>query len=292
MSGVDLSKVNHQYGAPHNTKFKILGQYKGGSQYKKDYIIYHMATYENDKYFEILHADPVNNRTGLRPMFNDVLEGVSIKPSEIKFGRFLNKLLVSLDFKFQPKDIEGLVNLYKSHNDFTRNAFDYFKVVKGNDISKWYNGELYAHGCGTLNNSCMRFDKCNSFFDIYESNSNVSMLILTDSLDKLIGRALLWETEQGKYMDRAYCNDHIIHLFKKWGNDNGYNLSYQNGSQNQVLEVEVNVDLGKFFPYLDSFKFLQLNSDNTKGTLYTRQPDGYSLYLNETNGTYQTTERN
>ena len=43
------------------------------------------------------------------------------------------------------------------------------------------------------------------------------MLILTNAEDKLVGRCLLWETNKGQYMDRIYSNDHILNLFKKWG---------------------------------------------------------------------------
>jgi hypothetical protein len=116
------------------------------------------------------------------------------------------------------------------------------------------------------------------------------MLILTNN-DKLIGRCLLWETDKGKYMDRVYANDHIQNLFKKWAEENDYNLThYRNSQSNEQLTTKIKVDFNKPFPYLDSFRFMSFNEDdqNNTATLYTQEPRGRRYFLlNETNGNFQ-----
>jgi hypothetical protein len=274
-----------------DVKFRIVAEYPAWQRYEGDYTIMHLTSVGQEKEFSILHADSKNQISALRPSLDDG----TVKSTEIKFGRFLNKVLTEIQkdnkhLKFTAKDIETFVNLYKAHNAFDRNAFEYFKIVEGEEINKWYAEETYAKGCGTLNNSCMRLEKCQEYFDIYTNpENNVKMLILTNADDKLIGRCLLWETDKGKYMDRVYANDHIQNLFKKWGTDNEYNLTHYNGSSNTQLTTKIKVDMNKQFPYLDSFRFMTFEQSD-KGnlaTLYTQQPNGRFFLLNETNGTFQ-----
>jgi hypothetical protein len=284
------------------TKFKIVAEYVAGGQYDREYKVIRLASVDAATPFEVLHADSKVN-TALRPVIeNGLLEGITIKPTEIKFGRFLTKVLTELKkdnsyINFNAKDIETFVNLYKAHNAFDRNAFEYFKVVEGEEIKKWYLASTYANGCGTLNNSCMRLDKCQDFFDIYTNPDNkVKMLILTDTEDKLVGRCLLWETEQGKYMDRVYANDHIQNLFKKWAEGNEYDLTHYKNSQSndKGLTVKIKVNFNKLFPYLDSFRFMTFDQkdQNNTATLSTQEPtidrDRVRYFLlNETDGRFQ-----
>ena len=274
-----------------DVKFRIVAEYPAWERYKGDYNIIHLTSVGAPKEFSILHADNKNQISALRPSLDDS----TAKSTEIKFGRFLNKVLTEIQkdnqyLKFNAKDIETFVNLYKAHNAFDRNAFEYFKVVEGEEIKKWYLETTYAKGCGTLNNSCMRLDKCQEYFDIYTNTENkVKMLILTNN-DKLIGRCLLWETDKGKYMDRVYANDHIQNLFKKWAEENDYNLThYRNSQSNEQLTTKIKVDFNKPFPYLDSFRFMTFDQKDQKNTatLYTQEPRGRYFLLNETNGTFQ-----
>ena len=289
------SKINQNTGNTNRTKFKIVAEYEAGGHYDREYKVIRLASIDAAIPFEILHADSKNNST-LRPAIEDgLLEGITIKPTEIKFGRFLTKVLTELKkdnkyINFNAKDIETFVNLYKAHNAFNRNAFEYFKVIEGEEIKKWYHISTYANGCGTLNNSCMRLDKCQDFFDMYtNTENNVKMLILTNAEDKLVGRCLLWETEKGKYMDRIYANDHIQNLFKKWAEENDYNLSHYRSSQNEQLTTKIKVDFNKPFPYLDSFRFMTFDEKDQKNTatLHTQEPrDTRYFLLNETDGRF------
>ena len=128
-----------------------------------------------------------------------------------KPGAFIGKLFKDIS----SKEVEKFANLYKTivnKKDFT------FDVVKGDDIRKYYHYDFHESNSGSLGNSCMRYDRCQKFFELYSDNDVVSMLIMKNSDGKLIGRALLWDFDGNKVMDRIYTvqDDEYQHFLKKW----------------------------------------------------------------------------
>ena len=128
---------------------------------------------------------------------------------DIKIGRLVNKVLTSLDRNVRPNIIEDFVNKYKAAYDIFNNVESGFKVVNGEDIRKYYLNKNYLKtnrsSGSSLWKSCMSFDFCEEYFDIYVNNPNkVSLLVLLQD-DKVLCRALLWNLDGGdKFMDRIY----------------------------------------------------------------------------------------
>ena len=128
-----------------------------------------------------------------------------------------------------PNDIESFVNLYKAERNSNQN-YEKFEIVKGEDIVKWYSFESYsrfAYEDTPLGKSCMRYKDSGKFLEMYVKNSDlINMIILKDDLNKLKGRAILWNltTPEGRrYMDRIYTvNDYDIHIFKNYASQNGW----------------------------------------------------------------------
>jgi hypothetical protein len=206
---------------------------------------------------------------------------------EIKIGRFVNALLSNSyvkkelfhigheNFEFTPKDIEDFVNLYKSTNTDSSKKF---KLVKGEEIDKWYNLHEYSSDRGTLGSSCMKnVDK--EFFDIYTENTDVcSLLIYLNSEDKLLGRALVWKLNdspcEAKYfMDRVYTsNDSDVLKFIKYAEDEGwlYRNRMNSSAEDSLLfryngkpvfgKISVKLKFCGFdkYPYLDTLTFLDI----------------------------------
>ena len=193
----------------------------------------------------------------------------------IKPGAFVKKVFKNIS----EKDIEIFSSLFRSEQ--TVNNLQ-FKVVSGRNISQYYNEESYASVRSSLGASCMRYDECQNWFDIYTDNPDqISMLILVNKTGDLVGRSLLWQTTP-KVMDRIYTvnDDLFVPQFKKWAQENGYLYKTEqkwnntfaftsNGvSTNQHLSIELdNVDF-KHYPYLDTFKFLS----PSKKTIYNYIP--------------------
>lgn len=177
--------------------------------------------------------------------------------SDVRLGRFVNKFIaaVAKDFNNQmgitPTTIEKFVNLYEGEIMLRNSAFDDFKIVEGEEIRKWYHYKYYEGISGQLSNSCMRYSKCQDFFDIYVENPKVcKLLIYVNEYNELRGRALLWTLSDGsKYMDRIYSSkDSYDILFLKWCDNNGYSKTI---SINSV--VDVNIKDYKIYPYMDTF---------------------------------------
>lgn len=198
-----------------------------------------------------------------------------------KPGSFVSKIFKDIS----PKEVEIFSNLYKTQSDKRDFKFD---VVKGDKIRDFYYYENYNSEKGSLGVSCMKHQHCQKYFDLYVENiDNVSLLAMFNNNDRLIGRALLWDFESHKIMDRIYTqnDEELTFHFKQWATDNGYLYkSEQNwyntlffeqvGLDKKEIKLEINLPKGRqhYYPYMDTFKFLDLKTD----TLYNYLPDDTS----------------
>ena len=206
----------------------------------------------------------------------------------------IKDLLRSANVTFTDKDIEDFTNQYKATYDFAKDALKQFDVVKGDDISNWYDEDNYQSGGGTLNNSCMASVNP-SYFDIYCNNRQVSMVILYSEngtitgdkyvSDKIRGRAILWDAEfDGQsitFMDRIYTtHDSDVELFKQFAEKNGWWWKTSqsmdqweqitNGDVRKLSRIVVKADKTDFsyYPYMDTMSYL-----NTDENIITNDND-------------------
>lgn len=209
-----------------------------------------------------------------------------------KPGAFINKI-----FKDVPnKEVENFATLWKTFS--LEKAFN-FKVVEGEDVRKYYS-EDHHHKCsGSLENSCMKYDKCQKYLDIYVDNGVKMLVMFFKETDEILGRALLWETIDGKkVMDRIYTvyDEEYLNHFIKWADDNDYyyktkqnwfqaiQFTKKGKSDEFKFEIKLNNSDYKYYPYLDTFKFLDKNSgtisnfcqdhDNTDKYICLSSPGG------------------
>ena len=173
-----------------------------------------------------------------------------------------------------------------------------FQIIEGSDIAKAYFRANYVPSHGTLNNSCMRYLKCqkNNYFQIYKDN--VKMLIMTPKRGKrILGRAILWPYNGSYLMDRVYTTENFIeHKFyeyaksMKWGclNKNTY-VGY--GKVQQWLLPEDNYENPKElyieiplknnysnFPYMDSFCYMSTKDSSILRTYPVSNSINYILH--------------
>ena len=112
----------------------------------------------------------------------------------------------------------------------------------------------------------MKYERCQRYLDIYCYNDDVcSLLILKDVDDKskIIGRALIWETNIGQFMDRIYyIKDSDSNLFAKYAKDNNIHFKTSpNYNKDQKITVQLKNFKFKYYPYMDTFKYLDLNGE-------------------------------
>lgn len=196
---------------------------------------------------------------------------------ELRIGRFIRSIVKN---KMTDKNLEKLVNLYKASMEIILGKSD-FKLVQGEEIRQWYWKKNYKKGGGQLNNSCMRYKKCQKKFNIYTKNPEVCrLLIKVDSDGLLLGRALVWKTNKGIYMDRAYTvNDHLMELFKMYASSKGWK-DYYTYDNKYKMKVILKKGYGKDdeckYPYMDTFEYL----NQKKGFLTSDDEDSWDIRLN------------
>jgi hypothetical protein len=176
--------------------------------------------------------------------------------TEIKIGRWATRIFTEVHKTDLPASkIEEFVNLYKASIDGT--DLNNFELVEGEDIKKWYYENNYELRRGQLGNSCMRYYKCQDFFDIYVKNPEVCKLLILKSAekDKITGRALVWKLIDGDYyMDRIYTiNDSDKLLFKDYARVNKIENLYDVNSNRYNLEVKLGDHTYDKYPYMDTF---------------------------------------
>lgn len=205
-----------------------------------------------------------------------------------KPGRIIKKLM---KFDYKEKDIEIFNNLLKAHMISTGN----FKIVKGSDITKYYHEDTYYKISGTLGNSCMRYDECSNYFEIYEDHAK--MLVCFKN-ELVMGRALVWEVNGITYMDRVYtCEDYIEEQFFAYAKENGWYVRDCNGllhsGETQYWRSPEGLEFGKNLciklskhytnlPYVDSFRYYD-PCNNTINTV----PFSGCINLDSTDGSYE-----
>jgi len=175
--------------------------------------------------------------------------------TDVKVGRYAKRVLTNVaKLSVNDTDVEMFVNLYKSSFDYEKGMKDKIEIVSGDAIREWYSEETYQSGGGSLNNSCMRYPKCQRYFDIYVKNPEVcQMMILKNEDGKLIGRALIWKLDNGKtYMDRVYTvNDSDTNIFKEYAEEKGWTNTYY--TRNSSMTVQLKKEEYNKFPYMDTF---------------------------------------
>ena len=185
------------------------------------------------------------------------------------------------------------------------------EIIEGAAIKDAYLRENYSTLLGdstNLHNSCMRTECSQRYFGIYTENpSAVKMLVARDEDNKVLGRALLWQFDDGeKGMDTIYGPDIVAQLMIDWAIDNAYwhktNQScHHHTFDGHVLDRHSNSelrDIGKlirkvtlnkaefdFYPFVDSLYYLC--NDGSKYYLTNIHDSNVEKTLRDTGGSYE-----
>lgn len=202
----------------------------------------------------------------------------SNKRFHVKPGAFISKVFKNID----GREVEKFATLFKN----TSNRIDVrFEIVKGDGMKKWYLHQSYRSQNGSLGSSCMRYQSCQEFLGIYTDNNVTSMLLMLDSENYLIGRALLWNFDDNKIMDRIYTisDEEYQFYFKEWATKNGYlyrskqnwsdTLDFENlNTPKKKIKMSINLTYSDFdnYPYMDTFKFIDILNKK----VYNYHPEG------------------
>ncbi len=214
--------------------------------------------------------------------------------NEMRIGRLVKDILVNNNHtEFSDSQIEDFVTKYKAAFELKDKIDERIKVVEGDDIRKWYLVDNYSTlQSGTLKSSCMRYERCQEYFDIYVENSKVcKMVILLNNDNKLEARALLWKLDYSSknneyYLDRIYyTSEESKLLIKDWVYKNYENICSYDFGGGSVGKIKVQLNVSDFdeYPYVDSLYHL----NKYKNTLANYSENSEDIGLQDTNGGYE-----
>lgn len=177
---------------------------------------------------------------------------------EVSIGKFTRKIFKDNGYTLTDSIIEKFVNTFKANFDFERNLDQKMQLVSGEDIRKWYLEDNYQFRKGQLGSSCMRYEKCQGYLDIYVENPEVcNLLIMYSDLNKskISGRALIWKVnDKLTIMDRIYTiNDYDIQVFKKYAEEKGWETVDKIRS---TVKIPLKKSNFSQYPYVDNFFIL------------------------------------
>jgi hypothetical protein len=187
---------------------------------------------------------------------------------QIKPGGLISKIFKNIS----NQDIEIFSNSFKS---ISIEGDMKFEIVEGDNIRKFYDGDYYSSNYGSLGNSCMKYDKCQKYLDIYVKNTGtIKMLVMLNNDGYLMGRSLLWHNGDTKVMDRIYTeNDEMLSgFFKRWADKNGYmykknqnwntSMMFINKGKEELHQLSFKIEGDyNYYPYFDTFKFYNTSSN-------------------------------
>jgi hypothetical protein len=80
--------------------------------------------------------------------------------SDAKIAKLVNQIFPD---KYSNKEIEEFTNMFKKVEE----SSDEFEIVYGTDILHWYSESNYSESKGELGTSCMRYNRCRDYLQIY-----------------------------------------------------------------------------------------------------------------------------
>jgi hypothetical protein len=230
---------------------------------------------------------------------------------EMKPGKIARKILHEVDevrdtlfrrVELTDKDFEQFGNMVRSYigingDEDGEGRTLTIEVLSGEDIRRGYHENNYSELADRGSNlwgSCMRYGSCQDYFDIYVEN-NIKMLVAKDTFGKIVGRALLWECENGrKAMDTIYSPDRVRQVFIKWAIDNDYYYKSQQSCHHHEFDMYAGARCGDWtavvklsdadyseYPYMDTFMYLNLDRK-----YLSNRDDNYTHTLRCTDGGY------
>ena len=262
-----------------------------------DYAEEDKISFISEKKLKKIHKDAVDSGTTDRTFQNYVdsvlLDGQSVgwttNRIKVKIGRFLKKILDEnrtlweefiknyySNVKSEDELIEEIVNHYKAATKriYDKDFDSKINFVSGEDIAYWYNESNYFEGKGSsLQESCMRFEKCEPFLQIYVNNPEIcQLMIFKETPDKISLRALIWTLPDGrKYMDRIYSSKYAdMTIFINHARKNNWLCFDLNSNGIKELYLPIKNIEYTHFPYMDTFKYYDKSTFILSKELYSR----------------------
>lgn len=205
-------------------------------------------------YVKFTNGEGVYNKEKLIDAKKDIKKSIFSKNrQEIRIGRAIRLLLNSSGIKYVDSEIEDFVNKFRSIISIINDVFSRFEIVDGDDLGFWYHKRNYLNPtAGTLGSSCQAVGRLD-WLQIYIRNPETVKLVILRSdedFDKIIGRALLWNLDDGsKMMDYIYTTkDSDSRVFQEYATKNGWSTY----NQDKIFVAHLKDTSMQYFPSIDT----------------------------------------
>jgi len=217
---------------------------------------------------------------------------------DIKFGRFLTTLfttvkgLYKVEINYTNRDIE---NFYNSFVSFQSDSCIELVELKGDEIIEAYKSENYLYQKSSLGGSCMTDNT--DYLKLYTSNPDIVSLLAIKTYGKIVGRCLIWNTNQGRIMDKRYtCFDWVNSKFETIIEESDYICCSTLEDYPKCKKIDIKLENFEElkdieYPYLDTFKYFNTVQGFLTNTIneemyapHTEQEKKEFLQLTRSNG--------
>jgi len=199
---------------------------------------------------------------------------------EIRVGRAIRSLLNAKSLKFTDAEIEVFVNEFRGILSVMNDVFSRFELVNGEELYFWYKRENYEFPrMGNLGSSCQAVGR-RDWLEIYIDNPDtVSLLILKsfDQPNKIIGRSLIWNLEDGKkLMDFIYVSkDSDKNVFKEYAKSKNFIIRDEIHNETWVSYLKPKPDGYESYPSIDTMRYWDRNSGKLSNKSFTGSSEIY-----------------
>ena len=180
--------------------------------------------------------------------------------------------------KYSDRDITSFSEAYASLITVANPLYD-FQIMEGEQVKWAYHENNYHTHTNTLGSSCMRYDRCQSYFDIYTKDpSKVKIGVLLKG-GKVAARAILWNLGDYWAYDRIYSTrTETENLLKSTLETAGYRRIWQT-SGHYSLKIDLS-DIARF-PYVDT-----LHCYHPDDQILSNYGEGHHFSFRSTGGDY------
>jgi hypothetical protein len=190
-------------------------------------------------------------------------------------GKLIRRLFKD---KYSDRDITSFSEAYASLITVANPLYD-FQIMEGEQVKWAYHEDNYHTFSNTLGSSCMRYDRCQSYFKMYTKDpSKVKMGVLLRS-GKVAARAILWNLGNQWGYDRVYSTrTETENLLKSTLETAGYRRIWQAGGHHSIK-----IDLSDVlrFPYVDT-----LHCYHPDSQILSNYGEGHHFSFRSTGGDY------
>jgi hypothetical protein len=181
--------------------------------------------------------------------------------------------------KYSDRDITTFSESYASLITISNPLYD-FRIMEGQQIKWAYDEDNYHAHSNTLGSSCMRYERCQSYFEMYTRDPSKVKIGVLMRANKVAARAILWNLGNQWAYDRIYSTKtETENLLKTALESANYKRIWQTSER---YSVKIDLTGINQFPYVDTLYCYhpddQVLSNYGEGHHYTLRCTGGSFY--------------